>query len=154
MIMNDLYEDDYYQSIDKKDSKTTQPAKEKKYNMQYWGAVSLKKLLNLSEEVEKIMTWSNAKKTEALNNALKNDQTFEGATYSKMLVFICGNIDEAYQMSGNTNDADTCADVFHEFSKKINVVDIKQALSKRFKPEQVARFGNNHINYPSISKRS
>ena len=147
MIMDDRYDLD-------NQSKNTNICEKTTYNMRYWKALSLKKLLNSNEEIEEIMKWPNIKKTEALQTALRNDQTFEGETYSKMLIFVCGNIDEAYRMSGDTTDADTCADVFHEFSKKINILDIKQALSKRFKPEQVSRFGNNHIIYPSISKKS
>ena len=60
---------------------------------------------------------------------LLNDDTFNhGADYSKLLIFICGNIDEAYSMSGMSSEADIDADTLHGFSKKITVVTVKQAL--------------------------
>lgn len=153
MILDDLYYDDSQQLKDNKSEKSS-TNKEKTYMMSSWQARSVKKLIDSADSVEEIMKWSDAKRKDELNKALKNDKTFEGESYSKMLIFICGNIDEAYKMANNSDDADTCADVFHEFSKKINIINIKQALSKRFSPEQVARFGNNHIIYPSISKTS
>jgi len=91
------------------------------------------------------MKWTREKKIDILKAALSNVHTFEGDSYSKMLIFISGNIDEAYEMSGDVSNSDIDADVFHEFSKKINIINIKNALTKRFKPEQIARFGNNHI---------
>jgi hypothetical protein len=44
------------------------------------------------------------------------------------------------------------ADIFHAFTQKVTMVDIKQALSKKFRPEQVARFGNIHLIYKSLKK--
>lgn len=73
--------------------------------------------------------------------------------FSKSLIFILGNIDEAYGISRNFN-ADIDADSFYESSKKITIVDIKDALKSRFRPEQISRLGNNHIIYPSLSKKS
>lgn len=126
--------------------------KKSKYSMTSYRACELRNLVGSVEPIEEIMKWSQEKKLKALKEALKDDRTFEGRAYSKMLIFISGNIDEAYHMSQDVNDADTDADIFHEFSKKINIINIKNALSKRFKPEQIARFGNNHIIYPSLSK--
>ena len=40
------------------------------------------------------------------------------------------------------------------FSFFLNLLSIKKALWKRFKPEQIARFGNIHVIYPSLSKLS
>jgi ATP-dependent Clp protease ATP-binding subunit ClpA len=36
----------------------------------------------------------------------------------------------------------------------LSVIDVKQALNRRFKPEQVARLGNEHVIYPSLSRRA
>jgi ATP-dependent Clp protease ATP-binding subunit ClpA len=33
-----------------------------------------------------------------------------------------------------------------------SLIDIKKALNKRFRPEQVARLGNTHIIYPSLNQ--
>jgi cell division protease FtsH len=56
-------------------------------------------------------------------------------------------------MSGDINP-DLSADRFHENSLKINVSNIKQTLQSYFRQEQVARLGNNHIIYSSISKKN
>ncbi len=72
---------------------------------------------------------------------------------SKGLIFVLGNLDEAYTMSNDFNP-DMDADEFHEQSMKINVPIIKKALKKRFRNEQIARLGNMHIIYPAFSKKS
>jgi len=71
----------------------------------------------------------------------------------KTLIFICGNLDEAYSMYGDM-DADIDADVIHEYTRHINPSHILQALSKRFRVEQIARLGTNHIIYPALSKNN
>ena len=72
---------------------------------------------------------------------------------TKSVIFIVGNLDDAYTMSSSFNP-DINADDFHEASKYININHIKRALKKRFKNEQIARLGNNHIIYPAFSKRT
>lgn len=72
---------------------------------------------------------------------------------SKSLIFVLGNLDEAYTMSYDFNP-DMDADSFHEQSLKINVPIIKNALKKRFRNEQIARLGNVHVIYPAFSKKS
>ncbi|KPP98479.1 MAG: cell division protease FtsH [Bacteroidetes bacterium HLUCCA01] len=72
---------------------------------------------------------------------------------SKGLIFVLGNLDEAYTMSNDFNP-DMDADEFHEQSMKINVPIIKKALKRRFRNEQIARLGNIHIIYPAFSKKS
>ena len=72
---------------------------------------------------------------------------------SKGLIFVMGNLDEAYTMSHNFNP-DMDADEFHEQSLKITVPHIKKALQERFRNEQIARLGNLHIIYPAFSKAS
>ncbi len=70
---------------------------------------------------------------------------------SKSLIFVIGNLDEAYSMGANYT-LDISADEFHEQTKKINITQIKDALKKRFRNEQIARLGNTHIIYPAFSK--
>jgi len=82
------------------------------------------------------------------NNIHKDDD------YSKLLIFISGNIDEAYQMAFDVADTDHDPDIIHDLTKKISIIDIKEALLKRFKPEEISRFGNIHIIYPSFNKQS
>lgn len=69
---------------------------------------------------------------------------------SRSVIFVLGNLDEAYEMSRNMNP-DVSADEFYEATSKITIADIKKALRKRFRPEQIARLGNNHIVYRSFN---
>lgn len=70
---------------------------------------------------------------------------------SKSLVFIIGNLDEAFHSSDEMSP-DIDADIFRDITSKVSVSDIKNALLKRFRPEQVARIGNNLIKYPTLGK--
>ena len=75
--------------------------------------------------------------------------------YSRLLVFVCGNLDEMYEdLATSVDDCDSDADIFHAMTGKLSVIDVKQALNQRFKPEQVARLGNEHVIYPSLSRRA
>lgn len=67
------------------------------------------------------------------------------------LIFVLGNLDEAYSASTDlTPDID--ADIFYQETSKVSISDIKKSLLKRFRPEQVARIGNNIIKYPSLKR--
>jgi cell division protease FtsH len=69
---------------------------------------------------------------------------------SHSLIFVLGNLDEAYTMSNSMNP-DISADEFNEQTSKITIAHIKRALRKRFRAEQIARLGNNHIIYKSFN---
>jgi hypothetical protein len=69
---------------------------------------------------------------------------------SKALVFVVGNLDEAYYMSRSMNP-DISADDLHKTTLKITTSQIKNSLKKRFRNEQIARLGNNHIIYTSFT---
>ncbi len=83
----------------------------------------------------------------------ENISILEKKDYSKSLIFCLGNLDEVYHMSHNINP-DEDADLFHEHSLKITLPQIKNALSQRFRMEQIGRLGNTHFIYPSLSKNS
>lgn len=70
--------------------------------------------------------------------------------FKDSIVFVIGNLDEAYNISFDV-DPDMSPDQFHEMTKKITIVDIKEALQSRFRNEQIARLGNIHVIYPSFS---
>ncbi|MEM7369624.1 MAG: hypothetical protein AAF587_13555 [Bacteroidota bacterium] len=72
---------------------------------------------------------------------------------TQSLVFVIGNLDEAYYMSRNINP-DISADEFHHYTLKITVADVKKALQRRFRNEQIARLGNNHILYPAFDSQN
>lgn len=79
--------------------------------------------------------------------------TAEEINCSKSIIFVVGNLDEAFKVSNDFNP-DMSADVFYEETSKVTDSDIKDALKSRFRAEQIARFGNSLIKYPSLSKDS
>lgn len=72
---------------------------------------------------------------------------------TKSLIFVMGNLDEVYTMSRNFNP-DMSANEFNRQSTEITVTEVKQALLNRFRSEQIARLGNNHIIYPAFDEKS
>ncbi len=58
--------------------------------------------------------------------------------YSKMLIFICGNLKEEIYMKHDT----------------LSTNDIIEFLSDRFPPEHIARFGHNYIMYPILTEQN
>lgn len=72
---------------------------------------------------------------------------------TKSLIFVMGNLDEVYTMSRNFNP-DMSVNEFHRQSTEIAVTEVKQALLNRFRSEQIARLGNNHIIYPAFDEQS
>ena len=71
----------------------------------------------------------------------------------KALVFVIGNLDEAFQVEDDTNP-DLDADMFYDITNRVTISDMKNALAQRFRAEQVARLGNNLIKYPVLQKSS
>lgn len=71
---------------------------------------------------------------------------------SKSLIFIVGNLDEAFQVEDEVSP-DMNADIFNDITSKVTIHDIKVALQDRFRAEQVARLGNNLIKYPTLREK-
>jgi cell division protease FtsH len=117
-----------------------------------WEARNLKKMLELEEDVVDIADMSKKQMLDLIMEAKSKRRVFEPVDYSQTLILISGNLDEAFQMATHTSDSEVDADIYHAFTKKITAVDIKNALTRRFRPEQVARFGNIHLIYPSLRK--
>jgi hypothetical protein len=139
-----------------KGNKKRKPKKIKSYRFKtsYWTASRFKKLLNLNIPAEEIMEKSLEERMQIMEDTLKLGNINEGKSYEKLLIFISGNLDEAFTMADEVEDSERDADIYHELSKRINLIHIKNALSKQFKPEQIARFGNNHVIYPCLDKQS
>jgi len=114
----------------------------------------LKEHLKTDKSFMELAGLETQKALEMVRQAINSQSAFEASNYNQSLIIICGNIDEAYTFAGMTSEAEIDPDIFYSLTKKINIVDIKHALSKRFRPEQVSRFGNIHILYPSLSKIS
>lgn len=69
---------------------------------------------------------------------------------SKSLIFIIGNIDEAYSGYYDDLSPDINADTLRKLTKNISIPTIKEALTSRFRIEQLSRLGNNIITYPTL----
>ena len=109
---------------------------------------------HLKKDVAKILLSFSANDTiQFLNKVLKIGKRPSIKSFTKALIFVLGNLDEAYTMSDNFS-ADIDADEFNKLSKKITVPKIKKALQNRFRNEQIARLGNIHIIYPALDKLS
>ncbi len=118
-----------------------------------WEARSMKRALGLRDTLGELSNLSYEKALERMQAAQREKRIYEPLDCSKCLVIISGNLDEAFTMAHNTGEADVDADIFHAFTSKITTVDIKNALIRRFKPEQVARFGNTHLIYRSLRRQ-
>lgn len=89
-----------------------------------------------------------------IEKMISSEMTYMNKVFSKMLIIISGNLDEAFYFSGDVFDADTDADIYNEMSNDIKITNIKRSLLMRFRPEQIARLGNIHIIYPVLSRSS
>lgn len=86
-----------------------------------------------------------------LKNVTKICNSPKTLNCSRCLVFIIGNLDEAFGVEEELNP-DMDADIFNDITSKVTVSDIKEALTQRFRAEQIARIGNNMIKYPTMKK--
>lgn len=122
------------------------------FKLKPYEAQQLKKCLKLKVPLMDIMGWTPDQIQTRLNAFRKQASAWE-TDYSKLLIFVSGNLDEMYEDTAKSvQDCDTDADIFHALTKKLSIIDVKKALSERFKPEQIARLGNNHVIYPSFSR--
>jgi hypothetical protein len=119
----------------------------------YWEAQNFKKTLGLEGSIDELTELTEKQMVEMIIGAKKKKVIYEPINHAKSLIIISGNLDDAFQMATQTSEADIDADIFHAYTKKITVVDVKNALSKKFRPEQVARFGNIHLIYNSLRKK-
>jgi hypothetical protein len=119
----------------------------------YWEADSLRKMLGIDAGLEEVSEWTQQDMMKMILDEKKKKKIYEPIDHSKTLVIISGNLDEAFSVATQTSETDLDADIFHSFTTKINLVDIKNALSRKFRPEQVARFGNIHLIYTSLKKK-
>ena len=124
----------------------------KQFKLPPYEALELKRLLKLKDDVQDIMRWS-AHDVAQRVSAFKSSSSSWEIDYSKLLIFVAGNLDELYQdLASQVQDCDTDADVFHSMTSNLSMIDVKKALICRFRPEQVARLGNTHVIYPSLNR--
>lgn len=126
-----------------------------RFKLRSWEAQELQRTLKLDEPLMEIMAWTPDQVQARLREFRERGQQHWETDYSRLLVFVCGNLDEMYEdLATSVDDCDSDADIFHALTGKLSVIDVKQALNQRFKPEQVARLGNEHVIYPSLSRRA
>ena len=126
-----------------------------RFKLRTWEAKELQRNLKLDEPLIEIMAWTPEQIQERLRAFRDRGQQQWETDYSRLLVFVCGNLDEMYEeLATSVADCDSDADTFRDVTRKLSVIDVKQALNRRFKPEQVARLGNEHVIYPSLSRRA
>jgi len=124
----------------------------KRFRLTVWEARDIKSTLKLQEPLEHIMQWSPERIQQLLVQFRRSQHAWE-TDYSRLLIFVCGNLDEMYRDTAQSvEDCDTDADIFHRLTSKLSLIDVKKALAKRFKPEQIARLGNIHVIYPSLAR--
>ena len=117
-----------------------------------WEARSLRRTLGLTEPVEHLQWRTHDEALAMLETARADRRLLEPFDCSQFLVIVSGNLDEAFTMAGATGEADLDADIFAAHTARVGIIDIKQALRRRFTPEQVARFGNVHVVYRSLRR--
>ncbi|MFS2036886.1 AAA family ATPase [Polaromonas sp. CT11-55] len=128
------------------------PPKKLKFALSPYQAQEFKQSLKLKEPLQEIMTWTPQQLQERMLDFRASTESWE-TDYSRLLIIVSGNLDEMYEgMAQRVEDCDTDADIFHTMTKKLSMIDVKKALGERFKPEQIARLGNNHVIYPSLSQ--
>lgn len=125
---------------------------DKEETISAWEAQQLKKLIETDKTYEQLMELTYEEYFNIANLEKKKKKIYEPVNHSKSLIIISGNLDDAFSMAGQTSEADIDADIFHAFTKKVTLVDIKNALTRKFRPEQVARLGNIHIIYLSLRR--
>lgn len=117
---------------------------------------SINGLTYLTDDIEietKIRNMNGEELTEFFYNTYKVAKKGYKLNFKDSLIFVIGNLDEAYNISFDMNP-DMSPDQFHKMTKKITVVDIKEALQERFRNEQIARLGNIHVIYPAFSSKT
>lgn len=113
--------------------------------------ISTDKYIDYKEVVEDVKEFNSISDlSDFIYNIMEKESAFKKMDFSKSLIFVVGNLDEAFVMSNNINP-DIDADEFKRFTEKITIADIKSALQTRFRNEQIARLGNTHVIYQAFS---
>lgn len=124
------------------------------YELNYWDLERAEQYFNLEIDIDAATGMRQSDLNNILQSQIGNKKNYEPYNLSQSLIFICGNLDDAYSVARSTSNADLDADIFYELTSKINIIDVKNTLTKVFRPEQVARFGNIHLIYRSLSEKS
>lgn len=96
--------------------------------------------------------WDALEWKEFFNDLYSKMKKGNNKDFSNSIIFIIGNLDEAFYGFSKSVNPEMSADYIYNITSKINIVDIKKGLQKRFRNEQIARLGNTHIIYPSLNE--
>lgn len=125
-----------------------------RWALQTWTLRTICKVLNISyREVIKSFEKDFMKALEEFRELATNIGFQPVLDFSHSLIFISGNLDDVYP---NVYDFDPDVDLetIYKESLNINFAEVKYELAKRFRPEQIGRFGNNHIVYPALNREA
>ena len=111
------------------------------------------KISDKLETYHKLEAMNCAQIIDFISDIYENARKGYDLKFNDSIIFVIGNLDEAYEMSFNVNP-DMSPDQFRKITEKITIVDIKDALKRRFRNEQIARLGNIHVIYPSFSEQN
>ncbi len=137
---------------DEEDAPRKKPKQQSPFHLSAFDARDLQHALKLREPITQIMRWTPDIVQQQIEQ-FRNDPSRWGTDHSKLLILVTGNLDEMYQgVAKRVQDCDTDADVFHRFTQRLSTIDVKEALAERFRPEQVARLGNQHLIFPSLDR--
>ena len=130
-----------------------EPVPDSSFYLSSWEAIGLKKALNLDIQIEELLNITEDEMVDMIMQAKKHKTIYEPINHAKTLILISGNLDDAFHVAIQAAEAEVDADIFHAFTSKVTLMDVKNALLRKFRPEQVARFGNIHLIYPSLRKQ-
>ena len=118
-----------------------------------YSAMRYAKIFKIKKSIMEVMSMPETEMLSIAEVAYKNfSSTVFEIDFSKCVFIICGNLDNVFSMATEAARVDIDADVVHESCKDITIFDVKRGLSQFLFPEQIARLGNNHIIFYSISK--
>ncbi|WP_374667045.1 AAA family ATPase [Ramlibacter sp.] len=160
-VASSEYDRDEARSDDEEDDTASTPAaapakprKRRRFALSPYEARELRRCLKLTDPLLEVMAWP-ADRVLAALQAFREQPERWATDYSRLLIVVTGNLDEMYRgVATRVQDCDTDADIFHRYTSRLSLIDVKKALGKRFKPEQIARLGNNHLVYPSLDRRT
>jgi hypothetical protein len=115
--------------------------------------VSNERFYDKYEAIALVQTWNLDEMIDFLVQIINTEESQKLMDLSKAVIFVIGNLDEAFYMSSVINP-DINPDDFYRSTLKINITHIKSALQRRFRNEQIARLGNNHIIYPAFDSKT
>ena len=85
----------------------------------------------------KLMNMNAVDICDLFNDVYEKSQKGYDLKFNESIIFVIANLDEAYDVAFNVNP-DMSPEQFHNITKKIGIVDVKKALQKRFRNEQIA----------------